>query len=404
MKKLTFALLATVACGVLAAAPACATSDSSAPDPQRRDKAFWGTVADGMGRALVTHFWGPSFEGYRDKCYFYYGSDLSNTRDTQHYWPQAHAMDVVVDAYERSGAQFWLDLYPLWWRGIPEFNRSAGAPGLWWNAYVDDMEWIVLAQTRMYATTGNEEYYETARQIYDDWIWPTWGPESEAPWHGGITWKVDVGKSKNACSNGPAAIAAARLYRMYGDGKRTGKPREAYLGEALKIYGWLRDNLYRPEDGGVSDNMNAEGRVSRAVYTYNNGTFIGAAVELYKILGDKRFLTEAVNAANYVTGEMSRHEGGVLSDAVGGDGGLFHGIFFRYFVQLVNEPDLAPADRERFRAWLTHQANTMYDRGLNHETMLYGGRWLTAPGTSAPVPLTSHLSGCMLAEAMHIMQ
>ena len=77
------------------------------------------------------------------------------------------------------------------------------------------MEWIVLAQLRMFESTGQEAYFAKAKQMYNDWIWPTWGSEDEAPWYGGITWKTDIKKSKNACSNGPAAIIAARIYTMY---------------------------------------------------------------------------------------------------------------------------------------------------------------------------------------------
>lgn len=46
--------------------------------------------------------------------------------------------------------------------------------------------------------------------------------------------------------------------------------------------------------------MNAQGRVSPDVYTYNQGPFIGAACELYRITGEKQYLTETVNAAHYV--------------------------------------------------------------------------------------------------------
>jgi predicted alpha-1,6-mannanase (GH76 family) len=110
---------------------------------------------------------------------------------------------------------------------------------------------------------------------------------------------------------------------MYNQADNPGtKPRQAYLDEAIKIYNWLRDNLYDPADGKVRDNMNSSGNISRAVYTYNQGTFIGAAHELYKITGDKKYLDEAVKAANYVINQMSNNNR-VLSNATSGDGGLF---------------------------------------------------------------------------------
>ena len=369
----------------------------------KKNLAYWKKMADGMSRALITHFWGANFQGYPDRYYFNYGSDLSYMA-TNHYWPQAHAMDVVVDAYLRTKDQYYLDFYPLWWVGAPKFNFSGKPEDRWWNVFVDDMEWIVLAQLRMFESTKKEAYFDKAKQMYNDWIWPTWGPEDEAPWHGGITWKTDIKKSKNACSNGPSAIIAARIYSMYDQVADPGKkPRQAYLDEAVKIYTWLRTNLFDPVEGKVFDNMNAGGNISRAIYTYNQGTFIGAAHELYKITGKRQYLDDAVKAANYVVEKMSNNEG-VLGNATSGDGGLFNGIFFRYFVRLINEPALDYADREKFHRYITNCATVMAEQGVNPETMLYGGNWHKAPATGEAVSLTPQLSGCMLMEAMCVLK
>ena len=195
----------------------------------------------------------------------------------------------------------------------------------------------------MFESTGNDLYFKKARQLYDSWIWPTWGPENEAPWYGGITWKTDVSKSKNACSNGPAAIIAARLYQFYDKANlHGGKEKAAYLEEAKKIFAWERKTLFDAETGAVYDNINQEGRISRAVYTYNPGTFIGAAYELFRITGDKQYLDDAIKAADYVIDRMTQNNG-VLKDDSHGDGGLFHGIFFRYFVKVVNDASLDEA-------------------------------------------------------------
>lgn len=356
-----------------------------------------------MSQALIKHFWGANFEGYPDRYYFNYESDLSNMT-TNHYWPQAHAMDVIVDAYKRTSDEQYLNFYPLWWIGAPKFNFSGKEIDPWWNEFVDDMEWIALAQLRMFETTSDEKYYLKAKQLYNDWIWPTWGPENEEPWKGGITWKTDVRKSKNACSNGPAAIIAARLYEMYDKIEDPGKKtRRAYLRESIKIYSWLRNNLYDEATGRVFDNMNLQGRVSPDIYTYNQGTFIGAACELYRITGDEQYLKEAVNAANYVVDSMSVNNG-VLRDASGGDGGLFHGIFFRYFVKLINQPDLDRDTRKKFHNYITNCAIVMAENGVNKESKLYGGKWWSAPTSTKGVSLTAHLSGCMLIEAMCVLE
>lgn len=375
------------------------------PSFAQKDAVYWNKMADGMSQALVKNFWGANFKGYSDRYYFNYGSNLSNMT-TNHYWPQAHAMDVLVDAYMRTGQKLYSDLFPLWWKGAPTFNFAGkmNPKDPWWNVFVDDMEWIVLAQIRMFESTGDTKYIAKARQMYDDWIWPTWGPENEAPWYGGITWKTDVDKTKNACSNGPAALIAARLCRFYDKaGFKNGKLKAAYLNEAVKIYAWEKNTLFDRSTGAVYDNINAKGEIQKNwIFTYNVGTFLGAAHELFLLTGDRQYLDDAVLAASFVTDHMTR--GGVLSDATSGDGGLFHGIFFRYFVKLVNEEALDKTTRLKFHAWLTNLATVMAEEGVNPRTMLYAGSWRKAPADKAPVGLTPHLTGCMLMEAMCVLK
>lgn len=375
------------------------------PTFAQKNSAYWNKMADGMSQALIKNFWGANFKGYENRYYFNYGSNLSNMT-TNHYWPQAHAMDVMVDAYMRTGDKQYKDIFPLWWEGAPKFNFASkmNPKDPWWNVFVDDMEWIVLAQIRMFESTGNKEYIAKARQMYDDWIWPTWGPEDEAPWYGGITWKTDVAKTKNACSNGPAALIAARLYRFYDEaGFYNGKIKNAYLNEAIKIYTWEKNNLFNRENGAVYDSMNQKGEIQKNwIFTYNVGTFLGAAHELYLSTGDIQYLNDAVLAASYVTDHMTKN--GVLSDATSGDGGLFHGIFFRYFVKLVNEESLDLATRTKFHNWFTNLATVMAEEGVNQNTMLYAGRWRKAANDNEPVGLTPHLSGCMLMEAMCVLK
>lgn len=375
------------------------------PSFAQKDAAYWNKMADGMSKALVERFWGANFEGYPDRYYFNYGSDMSDM-GTGHYWPQAHAMDVLVDAYMRTGDKYYKNLFPLWWDGAPRYNFATGMNPAdpWWNVFVDDMEWIALAQIRMFESTGKKEYIAKARQMYDDWIWTTWGPEDEAPWYGGITWKTDTDKSKNACSNGPAALIAARLCRFYDQAKfKDGKMKNSYLNEAIKIYTWEKNVLFDRMTGAVYDNINGKGKVDKeGLFTYNSGTFLGAAHELYLLTGDRQYLADAVLAADFVIKHMTKD--GILFDATSGDGGLFHGIFVRYFVKLVNDETLDPAIRRRFHDWLTNLATVMAEQGVNHDTMLYGGSWRNAPADDQPVGLTPHVTGCMLMEAMCVLK
>lgn len=56
--------------------------------------------------------------------------------------------------------------------------------------------------------------------------------------------------SKNACSNGPASLIAARLYNI--------NKNEEDLQWALEIYNWEREHLFNPATGAIYDNINGE--------------------------------------------------------------------------------------------------------------------------------------------------
>lgn len=126
---------------------------------------------------------------------------------------------------------------------------------------------------------------------------------------------------QNACSNGPAALIAARLYRINGN--------QEDLDWAVNIYKWERENLFNPATGAIYDNVNGEtGELSTLSLSYNQGTFLGAAYELYKITGEESYLKDARKAANFGISNSSMIDTGnnLLRDEGDGDGGLFKGI------------------------------------------------------------------------------
>lgn len=63
----------------------------------------WDAAADSSSVTLIDRFWNT------EENYFNYGNDGS-IKDF-HYWPQAHAMDVMIDAYNRTGDSKYSDLF-----------------------------------------------------------------------------------------------------------------------------------------------------------------------------------------------------------------------------------------------------------------------------------------------------
>lgn len=342
----------------------------------------WNAAADSATASLISHFWDTT------NHYFVYVNDEFPYVTDPGYWPQAHAMDVIIDAYLRTGNEQYKQMFGQWYEGIKAVNFSNRNKN-YLNNFYDDSEWIGLTMLRLYDVTKEDRYLNTAKDLWE-WIKTGWTEEGG----GGIAWEHTSHMSaKNSCSNGPAAILAARLYNYTKD--------ESCLEWAKKIYEWQKKNLFNQATGAVYDGLNAAtGELSGVTLSYNQGTFLGAAHELYKITGDKTYINDARKAAYYGITSNSNIDTGnnVLRDEGNGDGGLFKGIFMRYYVQLILDPDLDPIYANKFKTFFRNNAETLWRKGTNKKLMLFGTNWATAPSLSTQ--LTMQISGASMIEAM----
>jgi predicted alpha-1,6-mannanase (GH76 family) len=348
----------------------CGKDDPNDPVPDEQDKIDWNKAADGSSMALTNLFWNAGEKRFNNN---------SNGDASWNYWPQAHALDVLTDAWLRTKDDRYKAYFDQWYAGVKARNGNTFE-----NDYYDDMEWNALAILRVYQATGDAKFKEAALQIWE-YIKTGWNTNAG----GGITWKKGMEYSKNACSNGPACILAARLYQEFGD--------ESHKEWAVKIYNWEKSTLFNQNNGAVYDNINSEtGEIKKDwVFTYNQGTFIGSAVELFKIFNEKAYLNDAVLAADYTTSSLTSSS--VLKSEGTGDGGLFKGIFIRYFTDLIRQDRLDATARKRYIQFIRYNAETLWTKGTTTPTILFGPNWMVKPGSVTG--LTEQLSGCMLMEA-----
>lgn len=125
----------------------------------------WSAAADSATQSLVNRFWDV------DKHYFVYNADQFENAPTNAYWPQAHAMDVIIDAYLRTGDKKYSDMFPLWYEGIKQQN-SYDHNG-YRNNFYDDSEWIGLTMVRLYEVTKEDKYLATAKDLME-WVKTAW--------------------------------------------------------------------------------------------------------------------------------------------------------------------------------------------------------------------------------------
>jgi predicted alpha-1,6-mannanase (GH76 family) len=98
----------------------------------------------------------------------------------------------------------------------------------------------------------------------------------------------------------------------------------------------------------------------RAVWTYNQGTVVGAETELYRITGDMAHLDRARRTAAASVDRFADPFGGILPDEGMGDGSVFKGILARYLgALLVADPDPDGVVARRVRAALTSSGTAL---------------------------------------------
>jgi predicted alpha-1,6-mannanase (GH76 family) len=273
----------------------------------------WRTWAGKAHGLLVDRFW----DGRRGLFRVQAGRRLL-PQPHWHYWWQAHALDALADAAVREGdgnaaIRGQIETF------IPAIVRRNGGRII--NDYRDDMAWMALALLHAEGAAGIAAD-GLVRQLWAE-IVAGWDRE-----HGGIIWRRGDTYT-NAPTNAPAAQVGARLYARDGD--------PADLTWARTIDDWLHATLVDQETGIVWDGIHpqTDPMPSSELYTYNQGTVVGASLELHRSTGSAEYLLRAQRSAQATLDRFVRADDGILVAEGVGDGGLFKGILVRNLGEFV---------------------------------------------------------------------
>jgi predicted alpha-1,6-mannanase (GH76 family) len=308
--------------------------------------------ADAAFAALNRVYWDPAAKFFR--------RDEHGSRKAD-FWFAAQLWDTVMDQYDRTHSAEARrqidDLYDGFIKEYPDWTT---------NKYNDDIMWWAIACARAYELTNDERYLQKSKEsfdfVYDNFLDEKFG--------GGLYW-INERTSKNSCINSPAVIAAARLSVLLKD--------PAYLDKAKSLYAWQKQTL-TDGTGKVFDSVGFDRR-SRSVrtrnfsLTYNQGTFIGAAVLLYRQTGDKTYLDDALKAADWTKANLCVGDARILQSEGQGDGGAFKGIFARYMKRLVDD-----CGRSEYLPWMQANAAAAW-RNRRSADDLMGHDWSVPAGT-----------------------
>ncbi|MCM1110738.1 MAG: hypothetical protein NC336_05990 [Clostridium sp.] len=279
------------------------------------------------------------------------------------YWWMAHAIDGCVDAYNRTGDE----RYRILAQDIREGMYTAYDASRYdlWNSYYDDMEWMNLACMRAYEsfTRLQSSWLNDAVKLFG-WIWQGWNYDNGS--EGGIRWNSGSGTGKNSCSNAPAMIGAARLYQLTGE--------EQYLEKAVMIFDWMLTHS-RFDDGFIKDAPDNDNR--GWVFTYNQGTWVGGLLELYRITREQKYYDIAVDLIDKSIDDRWYTPDGIMREQGIGDGGMFKGIYIRYIANWVLSGFLDQEHQVRYATFLVENARSMVECALHKDTWTVMPDWKT---------------------------
>uniref|UniRef100_UPI0025D645E7 glycoside hydrolase family 76 protein n=1 Tax=uncultured Microbacterium sp. TaxID=191216 RepID=UPI0025D645E7 len=116
-------------------------------------------------------------------------------------------------------------------------------------------------------------------------------------------------------------------------------------------------------------------------FTYNQGLYVGAAVELFGATGDDAFLQRAVQTATTAVRELS--DGTVFPDeGDGGDEGLFKGVYYRYLGELLGVlagVESYEVERVELEQFLRTGTDALWQNGVVDGYLRPGNDWSQPP-------------------------
>ena len=244
------------------------------------------------------------------------------------------------------------------------------------NVY-DDQMWLIRELIESYKLTNNKEYLQKAEYL-TEYVLDGWDStrDEDGQEMGGIPWGPGY-VTKHACSNGPLISPLVWLHEIYKDkseiivhrfidpaDKLTRKTTqvnksEYYLDFAKKVYDWQKKHLIRSDGvyadmmGGCSPKFSSTETIDGVEfrkgitcrnqtgppYSYNSGTMLSGAVDLYRATGNSIYLEDAkdlTDASFEYFAKLDDAKPGYYTYDIGGFRNWFNGVLMRGYVDIYS--------------------------------------------------------------------
>jgi hypothetical protein len=308
--------------------------------PHRRRKPRRPALRGNAARALL------AFQAMQSR-YYLQGSGLYLGEPFSYLWPFSQAFAVTVSmaqiphmpvsfARELNARLVGLGSYldtnnsgapeGLYTSTLAAFDGTVAPPaGPGGTKYYDDNDWIGIELVRAYELTHDRSVLARAEAVMA-FEMAGWDTNQEHVCPGGIPFSNSAENTdRNTVTTAPAAQLGAQLYRV------THNPQQLVF--AKQAYQWVRACLLTP--GGLyADHISPKGVVEPMLWSYNQGTMIGAGALLYQATGDSAYLYDARQTARAALAYFT-------PERLGSEIPFFPSIYFRnvmYLDSITHDP------------------------------------------------------------------
>ena len=236
------------------------------------------------------------------------------------FWGIAEVMEAMLDGYETTGKPIYRDMFQNTYKDFIARN------GDYWsnNDFNDDIAWAVLDSVRAYLLFGDQSYLDIAKKNWDF----MYKRGTEGRTDGLIRWSHENGRGDGttSCINGPATVGACYLAIATGD--------DSYYTKAKSVFdAWRNSSLYVREGDDAGHVWDSAGNNWRS--TYNQGTFLGAAIMLYEKYGTQQYYDDACNVMANTVKHLCYNNILKEENTNSGDLSGMRGILMRYMRKFI---------------------------------------------------------------------
>ncbi len=308
-------------------APAAPTAPTKGRQPKRPK------LHGNPARALV------AFEAMQ-KHFYIAGSGLYEGEPFSYLWPFSQALAATVSvAYiphvgvslgkeldaRLTGLNAYLDTdnsgasEGVYTSTLAAFDGTVAPPaGPGGTKYYDDNDWVGIELMRMYQLTHQAPLLGSAEGIMA-FEMAGWQEAPGLACEGGIPFSNSASAGeRNTVTTAPAAELATLLYKETHNTE--------YLQFALRAYEWVRTCLQQPANL-YADHIGRKGVVEPMLWSYNQGSMIGAGTLLYQATGNAAYLFQARQTAKAALAYFT-------PERLGSENPFFVSVYFRNLLYL----------------------------------------------------------------------